>query len=123
MQTPRAQRTSTDQQVWEFSHHKFLRGRPDLLDEIKRKALEPDPSIKHRVELPGEVSSGGYCLRALTSPLDALRLLARVLETSAVPAVRATCYPHHLRAMCLVPAASSLGILDADQCESRLLRS
>ena len=57
MQTPRAQRTSTDAQTWEFSHHKFLRGRPDLLDEIKRKALEPDPSVKHRVELPGEVQS------------------------------------------------------------------
>ena len=56
-QTPRAQRTSTDAQTWEFSHHKFLRGRPDLLDEIKRKALEPDPALKHRVELPGEVSS------------------------------------------------------------------
>ncbi|KAI0029963.1 winged helix DNA-binding domain-containing protein, partial [Vararia minispora EC-137] len=55
--TPRAQRTSTDAQTWEFSHHKFLRGRPDLLDEIKRKALEPDPSVKHRVELPGEVQS------------------------------------------------------------------
>jgi hypothetical protein len=25
------------------------------LDEIKRKALEPDPAIKHRVELPGEM--------------------------------------------------------------------
>ena len=57
MQTPRAQRTSTDAQTWEFSHHKFLRGRPDLLEEIKRKALEPDPSIKHRVELPGEVAA------------------------------------------------------------------
>ncbi|KAI0047142.1 hypothetical protein FA95DRAFT_1492904 [Auriscalpium vulgare] len=55
--TPRAQRTSTDAQTWEFSHHKFLRGRPDLLEEIKRKALEPDPSIKHRVELPGEVAA------------------------------------------------------------------
>lgn len=44
-------------QTWEFSHHKFLRGRPDLLEEIKRKALEPDPSIKHRVELPGEVAA------------------------------------------------------------------
>ncbi|KXN91101.1 Heat shock factor protein [Leucoagaricus sp. SymC.cos] len=55
--TPRAQRTSTDAQTWEFSHHKFLRGRPDLLDEIKRKALEPDPTIKHRVELPGEVAA------------------------------------------------------------------
>ena len=25
------------------------------MDEIKRKALEPDPGVKHRVELPGEV--------------------------------------------------------------------
>lgn len=55
--TPRAQRTSTDAQTWEFSHHKFLRGRPDLLDEIKRKALEPDLGVKQRVELPGEVAA------------------------------------------------------------------
>ncbi|KAK7031497.1 HSF-domain domain-containing protein [Favolaschia claudopus] len=55
--TPRAQRTTSDAQTWEFSHHKFLRGRPDLLDEIKRKALEPDPALKHRVELPGEVAA------------------------------------------------------------------
>ncbi|CAK5267362.1 unnamed protein product [Mycena citricolor] len=55
--TPRAQRTTSDAQTWEFSHHKFLRGRPDLLDEIKRKALEPDPAQKHRVELPGEVAA------------------------------------------------------------------
>lgn len=54
--TPRAQRTSTDAQTWEFSHHKFLRGRPDLLDEIKRKALEPDPAVRQRVELPAEVA-------------------------------------------------------------------
>ena len=53
--TPRSQRNSTDSQTWEFSHHKFLRGRADLLDEIKRKALEPDPTVKHRVELPGEM--------------------------------------------------------------------
>lgn len=57
LQTPRAQRTSADVQTWEFSHHKFLRGRPDLLEEIKRKALEPDPALKHRVELPGEVAA------------------------------------------------------------------
>ena len=57
LQTPRAQRTSSDAQTWEFSHHKFLRGRPDLLDEIKRKALEPDLGVKQRVELPGEVAS------------------------------------------------------------------
>ncbi|KAK2467369.1 hypothetical protein APHAL10511_000604 [Amanita phalloides] len=61
--TPRAQRTSTDAQTWEFSHHKFLRGRPDLLDEIKRKALEPDPGMKHRIELPGEVAAQLNSLR------------------------------------------------------------
>ncbi|KAH8810571.1 HSF-type DNA-binding-domain-containing protein [Flagelloscypha sp. PMI_526] len=56
--TPRAQRTTSDSQTWEFSHHKFLRGRPDLLDEIKRKALEPDPmGVKMRLELPGEVAA------------------------------------------------------------------
>lgn len=27
------------------------------MEEIKRKALEPDPSLKHRVELPGEVAA------------------------------------------------------------------
>ncbi|KAF7977825.1 hypothetical protein HWV62_2559 [Athelia sp. TMB] len=61
--TPRSQRTSTDAQTWEFSHHKFLRGRPDLLDEIKRKALETGPNAaasadamgKLRMELPGEM--------------------------------------------------------------------
>ncbi|KAJ3743716.1 HSF-type DNA-binding-domain-containing protein [Lentinula detonsa] len=63
--TPRAQRTSSDAQTWEFSHHKFLRGRPDLLDEIKRKALLEGQggvnvgleSVRARVELPGEVAS------------------------------------------------------------------
>ncbi|KAH8093236.1 HSF-type DNA-binding-domain-containing protein [Cristinia sonorae] len=73
--TPRAQRTSADVQTWEFSHHKFLRGRPDLLEEIKRKALEPDPSIKHRVELPGEVAA------QLTQMRDDNRRLVHALNS------------------------------------------
>ena len=73
--TPRAQRTSTDVQTWEFSHHKFLRGRTDLLEEIKRKALEPDPSIKHRVELPGEVAA------QLTQMKDENRRLVHAVNT------------------------------------------
>ncbi|KAK2465818.1 hypothetical protein APHAL10511_001459 [Amanita phalloides] len=40
--------------MWEVSQHKFLRGRPDLLNEIKRKALEPGPGMDHRIELPSE---------------------------------------------------------------------
>ena len=75
LQTPRAQRSSSDVQTWEFSHPRFLRGRPDLLEEIKRKALEPDPSIKNRVELPGEVAAQLGQIR------DYTRRLARAFET------------------------------------------
>lgn len=62
-------------QTWEFSHHKFLRGRPDLLEEIKRKALEPDPSLKQRVELPGEVAA------QLSQMRDDNRRLVQALNT------------------------------------------
>lgn len=40
--SPRGHRTLAENQIWEFSHQKFLRNRPDLLDEIKRKALETE---------------------------------------------------------------------------------
>ncbi|KAK7006393.1 hypothetical protein R3P38DRAFT_2647046 [Favolaschia claudopus] len=43
--TPRDERIASDAQMWEFSHHKFLRGRPDLLNEVKGKIHEPDASI------------------------------------------------------------------------------
>ncbi|KAL6298024.1 HSF-type DNA-binding-domain-containing protein, partial [Sparassis latifolia] len=39
--TPWAQRTSTDVQTWEFSHHKFLHGWSDLLKEINRSTPSP----------------------------------------------------------------------------------
>ncbi|KAG0189847.1 hypothetical protein DFQ28_002822 [Apophysomyces sp. BC1034] len=40
--SPRGHRTLAENQIWEFSHSKFMRGRPDLLDDIKRKAMETD---------------------------------------------------------------------------------
>lgn len=40
--SPRGHRALAENQIWEFSHSKFLRGRGDLLDDIKRKALETD---------------------------------------------------------------------------------
>ncbi|KAI9259498.1 HSF-type DNA-binding-domain-containing protein [Phascolomyces articulosus] len=40
--SPRGHRTMAENQIWEFSHCKFMKSRPDLLDEIKRKAIEPD---------------------------------------------------------------------------------
>src|ERR1700742_2641683 len=88
-QTPRAQRANTDGQTWQFAHSKFLRGRPDLLDEIRRKALEPDPTIKQRVELPGELAAqlnyiqeeNRRVVRALVEERDRNVRLANVVKT------------------------------------------
>ena len=52
--TPRDQRPQPDAQRWEFSHPKFLRGRTDLFEGIKRKSIEPDPN-QRCVELSTEV--------------------------------------------------------------------
>ncbi|KAI8988278.1 HSF-type DNA-binding-domain-containing protein, partial [Mycotypha africana] len=38
--SPRGHRTLAENQIWEFSHAKFIRNKPDLLDEIKRKTME-----------------------------------------------------------------------------------
>ncbi|KAJ3153572.1 hypothetical protein HDU89_000613 [Geranomyces variabilis] len=38
--SPRGSRTSAENQIWEFSHPKFIRDNPQLLDAIKRKAVE-----------------------------------------------------------------------------------
>lgn len=40
--SPRGSRTLAENQVWEFSHPKFLRDRPHLVDEIKRKSVETE---------------------------------------------------------------------------------
>jgi heat shock transcription factor len=72
-QTPRSQsqRTSQDNQTWEFSHPKFLKGRVDLLDQIKRKALDNEPPGRNtRVELPAEVATQ---LRRMVSEHQSLK--------------------------------------------------
>jgi len=40
--TPRGYKIPAESQVWEFSHTKFIRHRPDLLDEIKRRQGDVD---------------------------------------------------------------------------------
>ena len=57
------------------------------MDEIKRKALEPDPAIKHRVELPGEVSVFLFLFRwfrlfLLKLPFNANKYLLTLLIDS-----------------------------------------
>ncbi|CAO3600010.1 unnamed protein product [Absidia cylindrospora] len=40
--SPRGHRTLAENQIWEFSHQKFMRDRYGLLDEIKRKTMDTD---------------------------------------------------------------------------------
>ncbi|CEP14950.1 hypothetical protein [Parasitella parasitica] len=48
--SPRGHRTLAENQIWEFSHSRFLRDRPDLLDEIKRKTMESD-TVRRETDL------------------------------------------------------------------------
>lgn len=45
-----------ENQIWEFSHPKFLRNRPDLLDEIKRKSMETDSARRENGDLQSHVA-------------------------------------------------------------------
>lgn len=49
--SPRGHRTLAENQIWEFSHPKFIRDRPDLLDDIKRKTMENDTSRRDTRDL------------------------------------------------------------------------
>ncbi|KAI8382369.1 HSF-type DNA-binding-domain-containing protein [Blakeslea trispora] len=55
--SPRGHRTSAENQIWEFSHSKFVKDRPDWLDDIKRKSIESDNSSTHRSHHQNDISS------------------------------------------------------------------
>ncbi|CAO1622784.1 unnamed protein product [Parajaminaea phylloscopi] len=61
--TPRGQRNATESQIWEFSHPKFLRGRPDLLEDIRRKALDTEHARVEARDLRFNVSLGQLQIR------------------------------------------------------------
>ncbi|ELQ32488.1 hypothetical protein OOU_Y34scaffold01119g1, partial [Pyricularia oryzae Y34] len=77
--TPRGHRQSVDAQIWEFSHPKFLRGRSDLLDDIRRKALDSEHARVEARDLQYSVSVGQMQLRALTRTLLCDQASKRVL--------------------------------------------
>lgn len=56
-----------ENQIWEFSHKKFLRNRIDLLDDIKRKAIEVENTTKR--EGGGDVQSHMALMRASQTDL------------------------------------------------------
>ncbi|CAG8553607.1 10452_t:CDS:2 [Diversispora eburnea] len=54
--SPRGHRTLAENQIWEFSHPKFLRGRSDLLDDIKRKAMESETLRRETGDLHAHIA-------------------------------------------------------------------
>lgn len=55
--SPRGHKASADNQTWEFSHSKFLRDRPDLLDEIRRKPIEAETIRRETGDLNNQISA------------------------------------------------------------------
>ncbi|KAI9289860.1 HSF-type DNA-binding-domain-containing protein [Umbelopsis sp. AD052] len=72
--SPRGHRTLAENQIWEFSHPKFLRGRPDMLDDIKRKAMENDTMRRDN----GDLSTHMAMMQVAQS--DMLQQLAQLQE-------------------------------------------
>eukprot|EP00550_Attheya_septentrionalis_P000442 CAMPEP_0198292720 /NCGR_PEP_ID=MMETSP1449-20131203/13673_1 /TAXON_ID=420275 /ORGANISM="Attheya septentrionalis, Strain CCMP2084" /LENGTH=525 /DNA_ID=CAMNT_0043991979 /DNA_START=202 /DNA_END=1779 /DNA_ORIENTATION=- len=76
-----------ESRYWRFRHDKFLRGRPDLLHEIRRTNQQPTPSEtaaavnkndpKEMVSLQKEVTTLNDRLSGMTSDMDKLTTLVK----------------------------------------------
>ncbi|KAI8373774.1 HSF-type DNA-binding-domain-containing protein [Blakeslea trispora] len=53
--SPRGHRTLAENQIWEFSHSKFLKHHPELLDDIKRKTMESD-AVRRETDLQAHLA-------------------------------------------------------------------
>ncbi|EIE78527.1 hypothetical protein RO3G_03231 [Rhizopus delemar RA 99-880] len=71
--SPKGHRTLAENQIWEFSHSKFIKDRPDLLDEIKRKSLETDTNRRDDV--------GTHMAMMQVSQSEMVQQLSRLQET------------------------------------------
>ncbi|KAI9354322.1 HSF-type DNA-binding-domain-containing protein [Zopfochytrium polystomum] len=79
--SPRGSRTLAENQVWEFSHPKFLRDSPDLLEDIKRRTVETEAQRRENSDLYAQMQlmqmQQADLLRQITSVHDGMRELAR----------------------------------------------
>ncbi|CEP18095.1 hypothetical protein [Parasitella parasitica] len=73
--SPRGHRTLAENQIWEFSHPKFIKDRPDILDEIKRKSLETENTTKRD---HGDINSHMAMMQASQSEM--MQQLARLQD-------------------------------------------
>ncbi|KAI8993423.1 HSF-type DNA-binding-domain-containing protein [Pilobolus umbonatus] len=82
--SPRGHRTLAENQIWEFSHQKFLRDQPDLLDDIKRKAMENDNTRREAGDLHAHLAmmqvSQSDMLQQLNHLYDSFNQIIKELE-------------------------------------------
>lgn len=72
-----------ESQIWEFSHPKFIHGRPDLLKAIKRKAVDSDMARRENGDLHSRVAlmqvSQSHMMQQLTCLQDEFAAVVREL--------------------------------------------
>ncbi|POW08808.1 hypothetical protein PSTT_07316 [Puccinia striiformis] len=81
--TPRGQRGNDNSAAWEFVHPKFHRGRPDLLEQIRRKTLDNE-SGSHSIRSKDPSSLISQSQASPTTqrfPIDAISFLSNAPRT------------------------------------------
>lgn len=87
--TPRGQRGATENQVWEFSHPKFMRGRMDLLEDIKRKAMDSEMLRKEAGDMYGQISTLRMSQADIVQQLTTLQMCVNQLRADLLDSRRA----------------------------------
>lgn len=88
IQAPRANRGAQEAQHWHFTHVKFIRNRPDLVKEIRRKAPDAGthalPYLPHDlgVSSPSSELKGGILAATQEAPLDLVQKVARLEQAN-----------------------------------------
>ncbi|CAO3593479.1 unnamed protein product [Absidia cylindrospora] len=76
--SPRGHRTLAENQIWEFSHERFVRGRAELLDDIKRKTMETTDSQQQQQRQNGDLQAHVNMLQSSHSEM--MQQMAGLLE-------------------------------------------
>ncbi|ORZ05366.1 HSF-type DNA-binding-domain-containing protein [Absidia repens] len=76
--SPRGHRTLAENQIWEFSHERFVRGRAELLDDIKRKTMETTDSQQQQQRQNGDLHAHVNLLQSSHSEM--MQQMAGLLE-------------------------------------------
>lgn len=87
--TTRGQRGIVENQIWEFCHPKFMRGRTDLLDDIKRKPVDSELLRREAGDMYGQISTLQVAQADIFQQLNQLQMCVNSLTTELEESKRA----------------------------------